>query len=113
MSDMIEAKKVLVTHDCVVGKMCDVCEKEIPPTVVPHTYGEPVYDYYEVVTHHNDWGNDSIDSYKHFDVCSQDCAYKLWEEYIHNSAGTRNTMCIEFWHVNCWTPEETEKEKML
>lgn len=112
MSDMIETKKILVTRECIVGKKCDVCGKEIPPTAVPHEYGEPVYDYYEVTTYHNDWGNDSIDSYESRDACSPDCASKLWEEYIHNSAGARNTTCIEVEHINCWTlaAEEGEAE---
>jgi len=108
MSDMINAKKIVIVQDCVVGKKCDICGKEIPPTVIPHKYGDPVYDYYEITTHHNDWGNDSIDSYEHFDACSPECAYKLWDEYIHNSRGVRNTRCIEVEHVNCWTLEDTE-----
>ena len=108
MSNMMEAKKIIVMRECIVGKKCDVCGKEILPTVIPHKYGEPVYDYYEITTHHNDWGNDSGDSYEHFDACSPDCAYKMWEEYIHDSAGTRKTKCIEVEHINCWTLEDTE-----
>lgn len=104
MSSIINAKKIVVIRDCIVGKKCDVCGKEISST----KHGGPVYDYYEVTTHHNDWGNDSVDSYEHFDACSPDCAYKLWEEYIHKSAGTRNTWCIDVEHINCWTLEDTE-----
>lgn len=108
MSSMIEAKKILVIRECVVGKKCDICGKEIPPRVTPYRFGEPVYDYYEVTTHHNDWGNDSVDSYKHFDACSPDCAYKLWEEYIRDSSAARNTMCIKVEHINCWTRKDME-----
>ena len=97
MSNIINTKKITVIQECVVGKKCDICGKEIPPS------GEQVYDYYEVTTHHNDWGNDSVDSYEHFDACSPDCAYKLWKESIHNSAGARNTMCIKVEHKNYWT----------
>ena len=42
------------------------------------------------------------------DACSPDCAYKLWDEYIHDSAGPWNTKCIEVEHVNCWMLENTE-----
>lgn len=97
MSDTIETKKILVMRDCVVGKKCDICGKEIPPTVIPHRYGEPVYDYYEVTTHHN-----SVDSYEHFDACSPDCAHKLWEKYL-----LENSMCIKVEHINCWTRKDT------
>ncbi len=79
MSDKIETKNIVVMRNCIVSKKCDVCGKEIPPTTIPHKYGEPIYDYYEVVTHHNDWGNDSVDSYEHFDACSPECACKLWK----------------------------------
>ena len=108
MSDILNTKKIVVIQDCVVGKKCDVCGKEIQPTTIPRKYGEPIHDYYEITTHHNDWGNDSVDSYEHFDACSPDCACKLWEEYIHDSAGTRNTMCIVVEHVNYWTLQDTE-----
>ena len=108
MSNIINTKKILVKRDCIVGKKCDICGKEIPPTAFPHRYGEQVYDYYEVTTHHHDWGNDSVDSYEHFDACSPDCAYKLWEKYIRDSAGARNTMCIEVEHINCWWLEKIE-----
>lgn len=108
MSDVIDTKKIIVIRECVIGKKCDICGKEIPPTNVPHLYGEPIHDYYKITTHHYDWGNDSIDSYEHFDACSPDCAYKLWEKYIRNSAGTRNTMCIEIEHNNCWTLSHKE-----
>lgn len=104
MSDIVNIKRIVVTRDCIVGKKCDVCKKEIPPLV----YGEPVYDYYEVTTYHNDWGNDSMDSYEYFDACSPDCAYKLWEEYIHESAGIKNTKCIEVKHINYWMPRYKE-----
>ena len=102
MSNIINTKKVTVIQECVVGKKCDICGKEIPPAVIPFRYGEPGYDYYEVTMHHHDWGNDSVDSYEYFDACSPDCAYKLWERYIHYSTGVKNTMCIEVEHKNCW-----------
>lgn len=105
MSNMIEIKNILETQERIVGKKCDICGKEIPPTVIPHIYGEPVYDYYEITTHHNDWGNDSVESYEYFDACSPECANKLCEKYICDSAGKMNTKCIEVKHVNCWSLE--------
>ena len=108
MSDTIKAKKILVTRDCVVGKKCDVCGKEIPPTRIPHKYGEPVYDYYKVTRHHNDWGNDSVDSYEHYDACSPECASAYMREYLEDSAGGRNSMIIEIEHESCWTLRDTE-----
>jgi len=108
MSDIVNTKKIVVMKSCMVGKKCDVCGKDIKPTVLPRRYGEPFYDYYEVIMQHNDWGNDSVDSYKHFDACSPDCAYTLWKQYIRDSAGSFNTMCIDVEHISCWTINDTE-----
>ena len=52
MSDIITTKKIVVMRECVVGKKCDVCGKEILPTATPYKYGEPFYDYYEITRHH-------------------------------------------------------------
>lgn len=110
MSSIINTKKILIARDCIVGKKCDICGKEILPTDVLHKYGEPVYDYYEVTTYHNhnNRKNDSVDSYKYFNVCSPDCVNKLWEEYIRDSMGSINTKYIKVEHVNCWTRKDTE-----
>ena len=61
----------------VVGIRCDRCGNDIKESEV----------YYNVVTHHNDWGNDSIDSYKDFDLCS-DCYLPFTENYFERATGT-------------------------
>ena len=45
-------EKVLVKET----RYCDICKKEI----------ENNKSYWRLTTHHNDWGNDSIDSYEYF-----------------------------------------------
>ena len=61
----------------VVGIRCDRCGDDIKESEV----------YYNVVTHHNDWGNDSIDSYEDFDLCS-DCYLPFTENYFKKETGT-------------------------
>lgn len=61
----------------VVGIRCDRCGDNIKESEV----------YYNVVTHHNDWGNDSIDSYEDFDLCS-DCYLPFTENYFKKATGT-------------------------
>lgn len=61
----------------VVGIRCDRCGNDIKESEV----------YYNVVTHHNDWGNDSIDSYEDFDLCS-DCYLPFTENYFKKATGT-------------------------
>lgn len=50
---------------------CDVCKKEIK-------LGET---YLDITTGHHDWGNDSVESIKHHDCCSFDCAKHYIDEY--------------------------------
>lgn len=61
----------------VVGIRCDRCGDDIKESEV----------YYNVVTHHNDWGNDSIDSYENFDLCN-DCYLSFIGEYFKEAIGT-------------------------
>lgn len=61
----------------VVGIRCDRCGDNIKESEV----------YYNVVTHHNDWGNDSIDSYENFDLCN-DCYLPFTENYFKKATGT-------------------------
>ena len=68
--------------------ICDVCAKEIK--------GE----YYEIRIGHNDWGNDSCDSYEYKDICSSSCLNKEIEKYIKRSNDGLNTEFIEIEHNN-------------
>ena len=44
--------------------------------------------YYRVTTRHHDWGNDSVESYEHFDFCSYECLQKHQEEYFRKASGS-------------------------
>lgn len=84
-----ETKTHTVTEKVLVkeARYCDVCGKEIANNV----------SYWHLTTHHNDWGNDSIESYEYCDVCSKDCMRKKFEEYLEDSGDERylNTMCFD------------------
>ena len=100
MSDILEAKEQIMIRDVVVGKKCDVCKKDIPPT----TRGgiRKATPFFAITTHHNDWGNDSCDSYEHFDACSPDCALRFIEEYLREDFEGTNSKVIEIEHVPAW-----------
>ena len=61
---------------------CDICEKEITGK------------FWRLTTHHHDWGNDSIDSYMHFDLCSRECINRALDDYISDCEGSY-TQCFE------------------
>ena len=74
---IIEHKKVERTVEEVVGIACDTCKERI--TIAP---------WYEVMTYHNDWGHDSIDSYEHSDFCSYSCMTRHQDEYFRIADGS-------------------------
>lgn len=77
-----------VTESIVVNetRYCDVCNGVIKDNE----------SYWEVTTHHHDWGNDSCESYEDFDICSEVCLREKFDEYIRESmANDWNTKCFE------------------
>ena len=81
-----EIKTHTVTETLVVEewRVCDICQKKIESD-----------SYWKLTTHHNDWGNDSHESYEYFDVCSKKCLAEKFEEYLKDSDNDINTMCFE------------------
>lgn len=82
-----ETKTHTVTEKVLVKeiRLCDVCGKEI----------KNGNSYWELSTHHHDWGNDSCESYEGFDICSKGCLRVKFEEYLERSKGDCNTECFE------------------
>lgn len=66
----------------VVSIKCDVCGKEI------------VGKFWVLTTSHGDWGNDSVESIEHFDVCSPECLGNALNDYIERCEHSR-TQCFE------------------
>ena len=66
-------------------------------------------EYYNVVTGHNDWGRDSVDSVETYDVCVG-CAKKMFEEYIEDSFNKTNSLYFECHHERTWEESEEEEE---
>lgn len=76
--EVIRSKKFKVA-----GVKCDICGKIIPiPTGDKKMrWWEPEFRYFEVTTGHRDWGNDSIESIEHRDICS-DCIGDFVTDYL-------------------------------
>jgi hypothetical protein len=73
-----EEKIVPTKTKVLVETTCDVCN-----FVVPERKG------YDVVTGHNDWGNDSHESVEDKNVCSDYCLTLIFEGYLKNSYTTK------------------------
>ena len=65
-----------------MGVKCDICGKEITGK------------FWRLTTHHHDWGNDSIESYERFDLCSRECINRALDDYIDDCEKS-NTQCFE------------------
>lgn len=82
-----------IRSEKLVGIMCDICGKEITGK------------FWQLTTHHHDWGNDSIDSYEYFDLCSRECINKALDKYI-NACKMSNTQCFELEQDFCKVESE-------
>lgn len=65
-------KEVVKTEKVLEGISCDICG-----TVV-----EEGKLYFEVTTGHGRWGNDSVDSIEHFDLCHYICLVEHQRRYF-------------------------------
>ena len=83
------------------GVKCDVCGKVIPVIFGWHRGHDDRY--YEIVTGHHDWGNDSFESVETRDVC-QECAPKFIKDYMAGCLGS-NTAYIEIRNRTAYAKE--------
>ena len=70
MSVIKETKQEIREVEVIVGIKCDICGKNIKGK------------YWWLMTSHNDWGHDSVDSIKHYDLCSEKCVSNMFKEYF-------------------------------
>jgi hypothetical protein len=76
MSKITNLRQRTISEKHVVGIACDACQKEISDA------------YFDVVTSHSDWGNDSIDSVENFDFCSLECLMPHMSAFFKKAGGT-------------------------
>lgn len=81
---------------------CDVCHKVIyekKNKKIVKSENRNI-GYWNVKTHHSDWGRDSIDSYESKDVCSKECLATIMCDYMEQSSNNYNTQELECEHIN-------------
>lgn len=97
LKDICELKAIKKEVAVKTDIICDKCGKTIG--YITHEYtdnGRLIDRYYfetqrwELSTGHNDWGNDSEDSYEHYDLCSEECCLKMFGEYLKRSGSSRD-----------------------
>lgn len=79
-----EAQEVVVkTKRRIIGVHCDICDRAIPLM----RYGDEKCKYFRVMEGHHDWGNDSCDSIKYYDICPG-CLGEFVSEYFTGGSET-------------------------
>lgn len=90
--NITEFKTVTENRTVSIGYKCDCCGKFIS--------GDMPDNWHEFEGHHESWGNDSIDSYKYYQVCSPKCYLKMLHEAIEHfeeySTAIINGYSVEF-----------------
>lgn len=74
LKQYVKKTEHVVVEETVVKaeRICDECGKVISDS------------YFEVDEHHNDWGNDSIESHEQHDYCGLECLTKAFNRYLES-----------------------------
>ncbi len=70
-----EQQPVTSFQNITIGYECDICKKKVEGKERPK-------DWHHFEHHHEQWGNDSGDSYDWFDVCSPKCYFAQLEKSL-------------------------------
>ena len=90
----MQEKEVVKIDEVDIAVICDVCGKEILSEEDLKSHYRTKHSYfYEVTTWHRDWGNDSVDSIEHKDICSTECFNKFMEKYLTDES---ESLSLEF-----------------
>lgn len=84
-----ETKEVTETKSVVVAHKCDVCGKINNGKNIPD-------EWHSFNHHHNEWGNDSIDSYEYHEVCSPVCYWTKFKECVKDLEGYSDAKVDDF-----------------
>ncbi len=88
-----KVKKVTEEKEVITSVRCDNCGKIATKEYTPDSW-------YRFSSFHREWGNDSIDSYEYYDVCSPECYIEKFiievAEMEHIQSGKVADMEIQF-----------------
>ena len=87
-----ERKKIVYRTVCeLAGVKCDACGRVIkaPSEQDQYNWLDDKYKFYVVTTGHNDWGNDSFESVRQYDICPE-CITKFVSDYLADKKGYRS-----------------------
>lgn len=74
--------------------ICDICGKEFD--YKPSLGKEKKANYYQIVTGHYDWGNDSVESVESRDACCDECLSIFMQEWLKDE----DVICSNTAYIN-------------
>ena len=86
---VVETKQVTETKMVTVARKCDVCGKVHKGKRTPN-------EWHAFNHHHNEWRNDSVDSYEYHEVCSPECYVVKFKECVKDLEGRTNAKVDDF-----------------
>ena len=84
-----ETKSVTKNQEVTTSIKCDVCGKVHNGDYTPE-------EWHEISIHHHHWGNDSVESYEYFDVCSPECYWQKIKECVAEYEGFTDAKIDDF-----------------
>jgi hypothetical protein len=75
-----ETREVKEQKVVIVAVVCDNCGKEHKESKAPD-------EWHSFSAHHNEWGNDSVDSYQEYMVCSAKCYKEKLTKVVNDFDG--------------------------
>ena len=108
-----EKKKIVYRTVCeLAGVKCDICGRVIEPPSEKDRYNwiDDKYKFYLVTTGHNDWGNDSCESIRHYDICPE-CITKFVSDYLNERRDSR-TAYIEINTTHVYFNDTVDEDEL-
>lgn len=87
--EMKEIKEVTEVKMVTIGRKCDVCGTIHEGRDLPD-------EWHSFNHHHNEWGNDSVDSYEYHEVCSPKCYWEKFKYCVKDLTGYTNAKIDDF-----------------
>ena len=101
----IKGDKKEIVSKVVYGVQCDICGKVIRKPIHPECWFDETFKYYCVKTHHDDWGNDSWESFESFHICPE-CINQFVADYLKRD---QRTGCIDIETCHTYGDMETDE----
>lgn len=86
-------KRIVEQEQEIAYVRCDVCNNKIETTGIGRREENK---YFEVCTHHNDWGHDSADSLEYRQICPK-CIDKFCFKYLKDVNGSEQIEISTEW----------------